>query len=72
MEKQPKPNDRVMLGKTIKNLRTSQGLSIRRFALMIGMDYSYICKIESGDANATVDVLSKIAGGLGVNIRDLF
>lgn len=64
--------NRARLGATVKKLRVSQGLSVRKFALMIEMDYSYISAIENGRANATVDALYKIANGLGVSIRDLF
>ena len=63
---------KLALGETVRRLRNEQGLSLRKFGLMIGMDYSYLFDIEHGTANATVDVLSKIAGGLGVSIKDLF
>ncbi|WP_407641855.1 helix-turn-helix domain-containing protein [Arabiibacter massiliensis] len=63
---------RVELGSTIQKLRVAQGLSVRKFALMIEMDYSYISAVENGRANATVDSLYKIANGLGVSIKDLF
>ncbi|WP_411161141.1 helix-turn-helix domain-containing protein [Eggerthella lenta] len=53
-------------------MRVGQGLSVRKFALMVEMDYSHISAIENGRANATVDSLYKIANGLGVSIRDLF
>lgn len=39
---------------------------------MVGMDYAYICSIEGGKANPTLDVLSKIASGLDVEIVELF
>ena len=39
---------------------------------MIGVDYSYLCNIENGKANATIDVIEKIALGLNVEIRDIF
>lgn len=39
---------------------------------MTGIDYAYLSNIENGKANATVDVLAKIADGLGVTIKDLF
>lgn len=63
---------RHALGRRIKYLRTSQRLSIRRLALMVGVDYSYLCNIENGKANATIDVIEKIALGLNVEIQDLF
>lgn len=53
-------------------LRSSQNLSQRKLALMINVDYSYLCNIENGKANATIDVIEKIANGLNVRIGDLF
>ena len=53
--------NRVELGAAIKKLRVGQGLSVRKFALMVEMDYSHISAIENGRANATVDSLYKIA-----------
>ena len=63
---------RQHLGGTIRRLRVNEGISLRRFAEMVGMDYAYLSNIERGQANPTVDVLAKIADGLGVDIRDLF
>lgn len=39
---------------------------------MVNMDYAYICNIESGQANPTLDALSKIAAGLDVEVIELF
>lgn len=72
MTEQENEHIREQLGMRIKRYRMEQGLSLRKFALMIGMDYSYICNIESGKANATVDALVKISNGLGVTIKELF
>ena len=37
--------NRVELGAAIKKLRVGQGLSVRKFALMVEMDYSHISAI---------------------------
>ena len=73
------PNDtnstrlfRAQLGKTIRTLRNEQHLSLRKFGLMIGVDYTYLFDIEHGKANASVDVLVKIASGLNVEVWELF
>jgi len=47
-------------------------MSLRKFALMVGMDYTYLCEIEKGTANATIDILDKIALGLNVELPELF
>lgn len=44
---------------------------MRKFGLMIGMDYSYLFDIEHGTANTTVDALIKIATGLDKKVSDL-
>lgn len=38
---------------------------------MAGMDYSYLCRIEHGKANVSVNLLFRIADGLGIAARDL-
>lgn len=49
-----------------------KGLSLRTLGMMVGVDYAYLSNIETGRANATVNVLFKIAQGLEVSVRDLF
>lgn len=63
---------RSLLGKNVRNMRESEHISLRRFAKMVDMDYAYLSNIETGKANPTVDVLEKIANGLGCEIQDLF
>lgn len=63
---------RQQIGNRIHHLRASQGLSLRKLALMVGMDYAYLFNIEHGNANPTIDSLERIAGGLDVDLRDLF
>ncbi|CVH75141.1 anaerobic benzoate catabolism transcriptional regulator [Coriobacteriaceae bacterium CHKCI002] len=48
------------------------GLSRTTFALMIGVSRQYLADIEKGEANATVGMLERIAGGLGMAVEDLF
>ena len=39
---------------------------------MIGVSHQYLADIEKGEANATVVMLERIAGGLGMSVEDLF
>lgn len=64
--------NRRMVGARISELRKAQGLSLRKLAHMVSMDYSYICNIENGQANPTLDVLTKIATGLDVKVSTFF
>ena len=63
---------KAALGLRIRSLRESQEVSLRKFALMVGVDYSYLSNVERGKANVSIDTLAKIADGLGVELRDLF
>ena len=62
-----------LLGSKIKEHRKKQKLSQDRLALMIGSSAgkAYISRIERGEANVSVAVLHRIAGALGVKVRDL-
>ena len=62
---------RKKLGAAIKSLREEQGLSQRAFSLMVGVNRSHLENIESGKASAGIDVLCRIADGLGIKVRDL-
>lgn len=64
--------NRRLVGARINELRRTQGLSLRKLAQMVNMDYAYICNIESGQANPTLDSLSKIAAGLDVEVIEIF
>lgn len=72
MDISPAKPHRARLGRNIRILRIQRGLSLRTFGQMIGVDYAYLSNIETAKANATVDVLAKIAEGVDVDIRDLF
>lgn len=63
---------RQAIGYRIRQLRKEQGLSQERLALMVGVERAYLAKVELGSRNATIDVLEKIATGLGITLADLF
>ncbi len=60
------------LGKRIKELRTSIGLSQEKFALTIEMDRTYFASVESGKRNISITNIEKIANGLNVTLEELF
>ena len=62
---------RHVLGKEIRRIREEQGYSLRAFAAMIGMDYTHLFNIEHAKTSVTVDMLVKIADGLGVDPASL-
>lgn len=63
---------KVQFGQTVKRLRLERGLSQELFAFKCGLDRTYIPGIEKGARNVTLEVIAKIAKGLGVEIKDLF
>ena len=59
------------IGARIKMLREDSTLS-QRFAMMIGMNRTYLSGVENGLRNISITNLQKIANGLGVSLEDLF
>ena len=62
---------RRAIGARIKTLRIENGLSQQKLALMVGVERSYLAKLEAGKRNATIDCFEKIADGLGVSLIEL-
>lgn len=63
-------SSRIKIGSRIRSLRMGQGIPLGTFALMVGIERSYLGKIEAGKINTSLDKLEKIAQGLGY--ADLF
>lgn len=53
----------------LTRLRTEQGLSKARFAIMVGISRRYLIKLESAKASPTLEMMERIAAGLGVEVR---
>lgn len=62
---------RAALGRVICNEREAQGLSLRKFGLMVGLDYKRMHEIEHGKANVTINSLLRICEGLGISFFTL-
>ena len=65
-------NTKELLGNHIKKLRTEKNISQRRFALMVGLDRTFLSTIENGRQNVSIETLEKIALGLDINLIELF
>ena len=52
-------------------LRETQGLSKTKFALMVGVSRRYLIKLASAQASPTLEMMERIAAGLGVTVRDM-
>ena len=70
MKNLPYQTFRTALGQLVRNEREAQGISLRKFGLMIGLDYKRIHEIEHGEANATINSLLRISEGLGVPLSE--
>lgn len=69
MEKHPAL---VALGKQIRKVRQSTGISQEDFAARAGISRAYYGSIERGERNVAALNLMRIAATLGVEIGDLF
>ncbi|MEY8460952.1 helix-turn-helix transcriptional regulator [Eggerthellaceae bacterium 24-137] len=63
---------RNKVGERIKALRKEQALTQEKFALMTGINRSYLADIERGNRNFGFDTLEKIVIGLGVSFSEFF
>ena len=64
--------DRQLLGKRIKSLRRSKGLTQERLAEIIDVNTNYLAVIERGEANPTLALLERLSAGLEVPLSELF
>jgi transcriptional regulator with XRE-family HTH domain len=62
----------IKLGKRIRELRKTKGLSQESFADEVGLDRTYVGGIERGERNLTTLNLVRIALALEVEIGELF
>jgi len=60
-----------MLGEYLRLLRTKSGESVRQFAKRLGVSPGYISRIEGRGEVPSPELLLKIAGLLGGDIKEL-
>lgn len=61
----------ISIGKKIKSIRESKGLTQQNLADLCDFEKSNVSRIESGRTNITIKNLYKISQALGVKISDL-
>ncbi len=59
------------LGRTIKVIRTDQGIERRELAERAGISYSYLTEIENGNKPPSPTVLEPLARALGLRMFEL-
>ncbi len=65
-------DERVLLGRRIKELRARRGLSQEQFAEAMGANAKYVSSVERGQENPTLEFLIKLAAALDAELVDLF
>ena len=68
----PSPSDLERLGARIRAYRTMRKMSLRSLAEFAGASASFISQLERGQTSASVGMLRRIAGCLGLTMADLF
>ena len=64
-------NIETHLGMRIKYLRSQKKMSIEELALECSISANYLCELENGKRNPSLNVLDKIAKGLGISMSSL-
>lgn len=67
-----KTDIRNNVGLRIKELRRKGGITQEKFALMTGINRSYLTDIEQGNRNFGFDTLDKIVKGFGISLSEFF
>lgn len=55
----------------LKRLRQERGLSQEGLALLCNIDRTYVGRLENLKRNPSLEILSKIADGLGMTLSEL-
>ncbi len=63
---------RVRFGLAIRQLRLKQELTQEELAHRALLHRTYLTDIERGTRNPSIEVIEKLANGLGINLADLF
>ena len=71
MTQEQQPQYHEAIGRTIKTVRTAQGIERRDLADRAGISYPYLAQIENGARKPSADVLLAIATALGMRPHDL-
>lgn len=64
-------NEAERLGKNLKRIRTTKGISQGEIGRILEVDKSFVSNIENGKTNPTLATIAKIAKAIGVSISEL-
>ena len=60
------------IGQKIRTARKEKEMTLEDLAFEIGMDWSFLARIETGKAVASIETLSKICSSLNIEMSYLF
>ena len=63
---------KVLFGQKLREVRQKKGWSQEEFAHRAELDRTYVSGVERGIRNPTLDVITKFADTLDVEVADLF
>jgi transcriptional regulator with XRE-family HTH domain len=63
---------RVRFGRAVRRLREEADYSQESFADAVGVHRTYMGTLERGRGNPSLDVIAKVARGLGISLAKLF
>ena len=64
--------ERSLVGRRIRSLRKTRGLSQEKLADLVGTSPKYLSRIETGRENPTLDLFLRLAKGLKVDLYEIF
>lgn len=67
-----KSDTRNKIATRIKSLRKQERITQEKFALMTGLNRSYLADIEKGNRSFGIDTLDKIIFGFGMTYEEFF
>lgn len=63
---------KVRFGRAVRTLREEADYSQESFADAIGVHRTYMGTLERGRGNPSLEIIAKIARGLGISLAELF
>lgn len=64
-------NESAKLGKNLKRIRTTKGISQGEIGRILGVDKGFVSNIENGKTNPTLATIAKLAKAIGVSVGEL-
>lgn len=64
-------NEAERLGKNLKRIRTTKGISQGEIGRILEVDKSFVSNIENGKTNPTLATIARIAKAIGVSVGEL-